>query len=125
MICSVPFTRTKGRIHCCSPECSAEAQRNKDRREGVKRRGADKGIPYTLLEVAADSQFCCHLCGEPVDMALPRSHRMGATVDHVLPISLGGLDCATNVKLAHKSCNSRRGNRDVDYRPPLRVGSNR
>lgn len=51
----------------------------------------------------------CHLCGKP-----------GAdTVDHVIPLSLGGppLDPA-NLRPAHSRCNSRRGNR-MTARPPL------
>lgn len=111
-ICGVPFTRTRYRRECCSPECSADSQREKNRRENTRRRGAPQGIPYTLLEIAAAGDFACHICGELVDMALPRTNRMGPTIDHVVPISLGGVDCATNVRLAHWSCNSLRGNRE-------------
>ena len=55
----------------------------------------------------------CWLCGQPVDFTLNRqTHPMGATVDEDPPISKGGnpLDRA-HCHLAHRRCNSSRGNR--------------
>ena len=71
----------------------------------------------------------CWLCGEPVDKTLglmlgahsPRCakpecagcvpHPKSATVDEVIPVSLGGsaID-RQNCRLAHRDCNIRRGN---------------
>jgi 5-methylcytosine-specific restriction endonuclease McrA len=39
------------------------------------------------------------------------------TMDHVVPLSLGGAHDLTNVQLLCKSCNSRKQRRIVDYRP--------
>ncbi len=41
----------------------------------------------------------CHICG------LPGSD----TVDHVIPLVLGGADYPNNLLPAHRSCNSRKG----------------
>lgn len=47
----------------------------------------------------------CHLCEKP-----------GATTaDHLVPRSLGGSDAIENLRPAHKLCNSRRGNRSIDW----------
>lgn len=35
---------------------------------------------------------------------------MGATVDHLIPLSAGGTDDLGNVALAHRQCNTRRSN---------------
>lgn len=35
------------------------------------------------------------------------------SVDHVIPLSKGGTHTWDNVKLAHKRCNSKKGNKDV------------
>lgn len=67
--------------------------------------------PYTLAEIAGCGE--CWLCGESVDMTLPRTADMGPTVDHVIPIYHGGWDVRMNVRLAHKACNVRRGRRVV------------
>lgn len=63
--------------------------------------------------VLAEESFC-HLCTEPVDKTLPAGLPGSPEVDEIVPVSLGGdpLD-RSNCRLAHKSCNSRRGNMTV------------
>lgn len=39
---------------------------------------------------------------------------MGATVDHILPISAGGEDTLANVAIARWQCNIRKGNRPAN-----------
>lgn len=60
----------------------------------------------------------CHLCGTKV--APRKKFRRGEkrgdmstypTVDHIIPLSRGGHHTWENVKLAHLSCNSRKGGR--------------
>lgn len=55
----------------------------------------------------------CQICHEPVDRTLDPQDRMAATLDHVVPRSMTLFpdDSPTNLRLAHRSCNSRRGNR--------------
>lgn len=61
------------------------------------------------LAIYARDNFTCQLCDGPVDMALPGKDRWAATLDHIIPWSLGGIDDESNLRLAHRSCNSRRG----------------
>ena len=51
----------------------------------------------------------CWLCGEKMDFHGPRTSARAATLDHVIPRSLGGPNADTNLRLAHRSCNNRRG----------------
>lgn len=44
----------------------------------------------------------CSICNK----WMPRHQ---ATLDHILPLSRGGTDHPTNLRLAHRSCNSARG----------------
>lgn len=60
----------------------------------------------------------CYLCGGEVEerrkfkRGQPRGDmRFYPSVDHVVPISRGGEHTWENVKLAHRSCNSRKGGR--------------
>ena len=52
----------------------------------------------------------CWLCGE--EMLFPevrRIHPWLATIDHVYPLAMGGTNRSDNLKLAHLSCNTKRG----------------
>lgn len=59
--------------------------------------------------------WTCQLCLLPVDPSLSGRDRMGATLDHVEPRSavLVPDHSPGNLRLAHRACNSARGNRDV------------
>ena len=54
-----------------------------------------------------DGVVYCHLCGEPIE------NQAEFTLDHVKPHSKGGRTSLRNAKPAHRSCNSRKGNRNV------------
>lgn len=81
-----------------------------------KRRARLAGVahePYTLAEIAERDGFICWLCGDSVDMSLRFPDSSSASIDHVLPVSLGGDDIRANVKLAHFGENASRGNMEV------------
>lgn len=67
----------------------------------------------SIEALAQRDNWICHLCHQPVPKDVARRSKLRATRDHVIPRSLGGPDVAENLKLAHKSCNQRRGNRKV------------
>lgn len=74
---------------------------------------ARSGRPWRRLQskVFAEETHCW-ICHTWVDQSLPgTTHPMGRTVDHVLPLWLGGapLD-RTNCRLAHRRCNTIRNN---------------
>ena len=46
----------------------------------------------------------CGICGKQ----LPS--REASTIDHIMPISLGGTDEISNLQLAHSKCNNVKGN---------------
>ena len=54
----------------------------------------------------------CWLCGEAVDVRLSAGQPASPEVDEILPISLGGSPIdRSNVRLAHRLCNQKRGNK--------------
>lgn len=63
----------------------------------------------------------CHLCHRPVDLSTYGLVEIygaeAASVDHLVPQSLGGDHGFENLRIAHVGCNSRRGTQDpVDAR---------
>ena len=52
----------------------------------------------------------CALCGAPLIPAAPPRSRWSSTIDHIVPVALGGpaFDPA-NLRVAHYGCNSSRG----------------
>ncbi len=74
-----------------------------------------------LRRLSAHTDGHCHLCLEPVDLAFYGPTGMfgddTVTVDHLEPQYYRGGDEHHNLRLAHGTCNSRRGIRDaVDAR---------
>lgn len=65
-------------------------------------------------QIAERDGLDCYLCKQPIDMTLPRTSKMGATIDHVIPLSRGGLDEMSNLKLAHWGCNLAKSNKLVE-----------
>lgn len=91
--------------------CSLEAQRARYRIKTVKRQS--KTMPSRLAadKVLREYGSACHICGEEIDLNLPRTSRMGLTVDHVFPLSKGGSDELDNLRPAHWICNRRKSDK--------------
>lgn len=68
---------------------------------------------YTVEDLAAEDGLLCALCGDFVDLNLSYPDSYYPTIDHILPISLGGNHDRENLQLAHSRCNTSKGNRYV------------
>lgn len=90
-------------------DCAKKAERARYRLKTIKRQGASTGIRISVDELAERDGFICYLCNGQVDMTVPRLSPNGATVDHIVPISRGGLDTLENIKLTHWKCNRAKG----------------
>jgi 5-methylcytosine-specific restriction endonuclease McrA len=67
-----------------------------------------------LYRIGDRDGWVCHLCGCRVR---PKGRGyLAPTIDHLVPRSLGGGGYDTNLRLAHRYCNSRRGNTPVPVR---------
>jgi HNH endonuclease len=53
----------------------------------------------------------CTLCSYPVDHSITWPDKQMATIDHRIPVTLGGEHSYANTKLAHHYCNGVKGNR--------------
>jgi 5-methylcytosine-specific restriction endonuclease McrA len=105
---SVPMKRKS----CDS--CRAVALQNAKRRARRRRRARQRGAVcegYTLAEIAERDRYYCGLCRKRVAMTKSVPHPKSPTIDHVLPLAVGGQDTRANVQLAHFECNWRKADR--------------
>lgn len=65
------------------------------------KKGAARGVPITHLDIAERDHWLCHICHAKV-------RQQDWSLDHLIPLSRGGLHVPENVALAHKLCNNRR-----------------
>lgn len=91
----------------CSDTCRYRA---KCRRRRVLRAGSEVER-YAAADVFERDGWVCRLCDEPVDRDARWPAGRCATIDHVVPVSLGGADVSANVQTAHFACNISKGNR--------------
>lgn len=92
--------------------CRLHRKRARYRMKTVRRQSLTvKPSRLSCDEVAARDNYVCHICDGWVDMSLPRTIGLGATVDHVIPLSKGGSDEPENLRLAHWACNVRKGSK--------------
>ena len=105
--CAASISRKDGcwehPILFCSYKCAAKAlAMNKS--HSIRTNGRCHFV--NRLELKIKDRDICGICKNPVEMAQ-------SSVDHITPISSGGLHVWDNVQLAHYSCNMKRGNEEL------------
>ena len=101
----------------CSKECmkkqqSSYSNRHKDFRKRVAKTKESKEI--TLQALYKRDNGICWLCGKPCDITLDGNDNYYPSIDHVIPIAKGGKDLWSNVKLAHRICNTMKSDHIID-----------
>jgi len=56
--------------------------------------------------IVARTKAACWICGTAIDYELTHTDPMSFVIDHVVPLHRGGLDDMSNIKAAHRTCNS-------------------
>lgn len=118
VVCGKEFKTWRSYQETCSPRCS-ELKHHRCR--NYRSRGIEVDANISLPKLAKRDKNICAICGEAVDWNDTYKAKDGRTVclgsypsiDHIIPISLGGLHAWNNVQLAHRRCNSLKGNRRI------------
>lgn len=100
------------------------ANREKVREYQRRRRAAGYGLPAQTLDLDAlwqSSGGTCGICAGPIDRRLKWPHPDSPSIDHILPLSMGGAHEQENAQWAHLACNLRKGNR-LSETPALAAG---
>lgn len=104
-------TRAKmaiNRLSCL--DCQRRRMKENDTRKNHRRRAAGE-LVMTVQSLAERDGIKCNICTKPVNMSKSGRDPLGPTIDHLLPVSKGGSNDSFNLALAHRRCNSSRGNR--------------
>lgn len=113
-ICGTTFETKVPAAQVCSKKC-----RNRTFRHLRKeRRASDRSRRIRWEQLVERDGLACSLCGDdcdPADFSTRDGHFVPGitypTVDHVVPLSLGGPNDESNVRLAHHLCNIQKGAR--------------
>ena len=103
----------------CSNDCYRQSDQGKliTRRGRHLRRARMRNAYIEQVDpsvVAKRDKYKCHICRKRVNMQLEYNDKYSATMDHLIPLSLGGDHTYANMRLAHRTCNSSKGNRAVN-----------
>ena len=101
--------RAKASAYCQA--CRVENSKRNSATEKATRKARTKKVitaPVSLLEVLTRYGWKCHICQGPIYL-IPEGYGQQATLDHVVPLALGGWHDLTNLRPAHQSCNSAKG----------------
>lgn len=98
---------TKSRQKLGRPQSTKAA----DLRRRAIKKGATEIESFTRIEIFERDQWLCGICGKSVPQSLTWPHPLSPTIDHIVPLSKKGTHTRANVRTAHLSCNSARGNR--------------
>lgn len=102
--CGKPFISKNVTYKCCSEECSKKHQnRNKDKR--IYRNGKPD-LSITLTKLYMRDGGVCQICGRAIDFDCDCNSDYYPSIDHIMPISKGGLHRWDNVQLACRGCNT-------------------
>lgn len=99
--CGTSFDRIPGqgwRRNYCSDRCSRRYSSKQHRQHG---RGKRRGMP-TIQYIGDRDNWTCHICQKHIA-------RQDITRDHLIPVAEGGSNEASNIRAAHRLCNSKRG----------------
>lgn len=123
--CGEWFVRRGAVSSTCSRKCGQRRIRREYRRQNPGKSKWKFVSPTTRQAIYDRDQWICQLCLDPVDPELRETDPWGdwaPSLDHIVPRSQGGSHDPENLRLAHRWCNSVRGDETWHSEDVLRVG---
>jgi 5-methylcytosine-specific restriction endonuclease McrA len=106
--CGTAFTGYDNALYC-APECTKRAAKT---RRKARQHGAYIEDVWRAKVYERDG-YVCQLCRKPIKRDAVVPHPKAGTLDHVLPLAVGGTHEYANVQTAHFMCNSVKGAGDA------------
>ena len=103
----------------CSPQCSAEGAKQQHQISKRSRRHAiriHRVEHVSLLKMLEQQRWTCPLCNQKISKEIKYPDMMAPSIDHIVPVSLGGEHSYANCQAVHLACNIMKGAKPVmDY----------
>lgn len=107
---SLILSRSGNGSHKVCAACRVIRNRAINARKSHARRASGPPV-MSVNEIAERDGNRCHICCRKINMSLSGMAKWGPTIEHILPVSQGGTNEPGNLALAHRYCNTARGNR--------------
>lgn len=88
----------------CSEQCNSNAHQV-TRQMAVRARVARPDELVARSYIFTRDKWTCGLCGKPVSRTKRHPDPLAGSIDHIVPIAMGGTNDLTNLQLAHLRCN--------------------
>jgi len=118
--CDNEYTPLRANQVYCSKNCRDKAyvRKNPDYASAKRHRYRSRLAGAEHEEVVASEIYerdgwRCGICGKRVNKRLKYPDPLSPTLDHIIPLSLGGAHTKDNLQLAHYICNITKGNRSI------------
>lgn len=116
VICGQEFSPYKGKHTqvTCSPYCKRQRDSINKVKSGYKKDinrrrrlivSATESESFDKIDIFERDGWVCQICGKKVNRNLSYPNPKSASLDHILPMALGGGHTRANVQLAHLRCN--------------------
>lgn len=113
--CGASFVMDRSAQHAmnyvfCTLRCGTRHGKNLRR---YRKRGRNRAVDSKIArwQVFERDGWRCRLCGRKVRRDVTWDHPKSPVVDHIVPLSRGGVHESWNVQTAHRKCNELKGNR--------------
>jgi len=92
----------------CSPKCNSAA--HAVTRQNATRSMTPRPDRLTFRALIAErTNWTCGICGEPIDRTKSHPDSGYGSIDHIVPLAIGGTNDEENLQIAHLLCNLQKG----------------
>lgn len=109
-VCGKAYVADPRQWKCCSEAC-ARIDRGMSNERRRLRMLETRTEQFHKSEIFERDGWVCHLCGDSIDRDEKFPHPRSASLDHVVPIALGGEHTRANTAASHLRCNVSKGAR--------------
>lgn len=102
-----------GSLHCTNYCAKSHGAKNGNHKRRARIKIAPSESYYSADIIDRDGSCCSH-CGTQTSRDIDFNDPLYMSFDHIIPLSKGGHDCAYNIQILCRECNTKKGNKIFD-----------